>query len=505
MSGGPERMAKRSPGWWGRLREWANEKATTAFLSVLLLLSVLLVSSLLWVMFGDTIGCHAGWLYERLGVTEKAAALKMLGFTIAGILAFWGAMAANRRANAMTKTAEVADDTVKATEIGNRQRAFNDGVEQLGSEKASVRQGGAHALVYLAREDEGLRAPIAGVLCAHIQETTGKKDYQKEYGNKPSTEMQSLLRLLFTTKTVDEGRLERFWEGITPDLEGGYFCGAALENAWFRGAKLNSAQFREAKLEKAQFQGADLSRAQFEAASLWNAQFQGARMWGTQFQAANLLRAQLQGADLEMAQFHGADLCLAQFQGADLKRVQFQGAQLSGSQFQGASLYMAGFQQTRLGQERGDTPGSGYSYRHGTLNEVARALETSAFHGVSSTFPDIQESFDKRIKARINKQSDFSGVLFSGGVMAKLLADVKKALKRASWFDHCSDFEEKLIRDLESEKGQPESHTSPKEAMAGSYGEEDAERWIREYRESGNNPGSQPSRIVRAVAAVTVG
>ena len=43
---------------------------------------------------------------------------------------------------------------------------------------------------------------------------------------------------------------------------------------------------------------------------------------------------------------------------------------------------------------------------------------------------------------------------------------------------------EELIRNLESEIGQPESHTPPKEVIAGSYGKEDAERWIREFRKA---------------------
>ena len=114
------------------------------------------------------------------------------------------------------KSAKAAADSAMATEAGNRQRAFKDGVEHLGSDKSFVRQGGAHALFHLALEDKGLRASIAGVLCAHIRETTGKKGYQEKNKDKPSAEMQSLLRLLFTTETVDEKRLTEFWQGITP-------------------------------------------------------------------------------------------------------------------------------------------------------------------------------------------------------------------------------------------------------------------------------------------------
>ena len=487
-------MGKRLLEWWGRLKEWMDEGATTAFLSVLLLSSVLLfpllVLSSLWVMFGDTIGYDACWIYKRLGVTEKAAALKTLGFTIAGIVAFWGVMAANRRsdamaksANAATESAKAADNTAKANaksakaadntanvaEAGNRQRAFQDGLKHLGSDKASVRLIGARALFYVAMEDEKQRAAIASFLCAYIRETTGDKGYQEENKDKPSTEVQSLLKLLFTTETMDEGRLTEFWQDITPDLNGGYFRGVELENAWFRGAELRSAQFKGAKLTGARFQETQLDRAQFQ------------RAW--------LSRAQFQGAWMRETRFHAADLTQTQFQGADLALAQFQGARLSGSKFQGALLWMAGLQQARLGEEHGSMPAQGHTAAG--FDDLVKQLKASAFHGVSSGFPDVHESFEKRIKDRTNKQSDFSEAIFSGGVTEELLEEVKAALEvpvdRASWsfdvFDD-PDFKEKLIRNLESEIGQPEGHTPPKGVIAGSYGKEDAERWIREFREA---------------------
>ena len=510
--------------------------------SVLLLVVVLVLSFL--VMSDDMIRYDAGWIYERLGVTEKAAALKMLGLIIAGIVALWGVVAANRRADALAESAKAtvasakvasdsvkataesakaASESVKATEAGNRQRAFRDGVEHLGSDKASMRLIGARALFYVAMEDEKQRMDIVSFLCAYIRETTGNKDYQEQNKDRPSIEVQSLLKLLFTTETMDEGRLERFWKGITPDLEGGYFRGVELEGARFRGVKLNSAQFHRALLGEAQFQGARLRGAQFQQASLGRAQFQGAWLWGAQFQEARLDQAQFQraslgeaqfqwaglkeaqfqgaglkearfqgalleeaqfqGASLEGAQFQGAWLERAQFQGADLERAQLQGAWPEGAQFQGASLHMAGFQQAKFGQgsEHEDIPDQG-----GTVaksDELVEQLKASAFHGASSE-PLVLTSFEERINDRTGKASDFSGVIFSGGVTQELLAEVKEALERASRLFSDPDFKEKVIRGLESEIGQPESHTPPKGVIAGSYGKEDAERWIREFREA---------------------
>ena len=548
VSGGRERMGKRLLGWYRRV--WWKMVA---------FLLVFFVSLLAWVTFGSLDDCRHNTICYFLGVTEKTEAIKLLGLAIAGVVVFWGGGVANRRADAMADSAKAtaasaraAGASAKATEAGNRQRAFKDGVEHLGSGKSSVRQGGAHALFHLALEDEKLRASIASVLCAHIRETTSDKDYQKKNKDKPSTEMQSLLRLLFTTETVNEGRMERFWEGITPDLEGGYFRSAELSHARFRGAKLNSAQFQGASLEKAQFQGASLGRAQFQRASLgraqfqrawldraqfqwaslgraqfqqaslreaqfqWaslgraqfqqaslreaqfqgaslkgaqfqgasleGAQFQGASLREAQFQGASLREAQFQGASLREAQFQGASLREAQFQGASLREAQFQGASLEGAQFQGASLYMAGLQQAKFGQgsEHGDIPVQDRAVAKS--GELVEKLKASTFHGVSSE-PSVLTSFEERINDRTDKESDFSGVIFKGGVTQELLAGAKKALGLESPLLDDPDCKERLIPNLQSEIDQSENNTPPKEVIAGSYDKEDAERWIREFRE----------------------
>ena len=564
MNGGRERMAKRllgryRPMWQWCRRVWQRMSCLGRMVAISLL--AVFLSLLAWAVF-------SGELLWRL---------------TAGVVALFGLVVAKRRADAMANTA-------KAAEAGNRQRAFKDGLEHLGNDKSSVRQGGAHALFHLALEDEKLRASIADVLCAHIWETTGDKDYQEQNKDKPSAEMQSLLRLLFTTEIVDERRVGRFWEGITPDLNGGYFRGVELEGARFQGAKLNSAQFQEASLgeanfrgaslREAQFQGADLDRAQFQwaslekaqfhraslveaqfhraslveaqfqraslveaqfqraslrraqfqgalleaaqfqraslagaqfqrtslwaaqfqraslevtqfqGASLGGAQFQGASLEGAQFQGASLEGARFQGASLEGAQFQGAGLDRAQFQGAGLDRAQFQGARLSGSQFQGAWLYMAGFQQAKFGQgsEREGIPAQDHTVAK--PDELVEKLKASAFHGASSK-RYVRTKFERRINDRTDKESDFFKAIFAGGMTEELLEEIKGSLEflvdqGSQFFDTFDDPDSKeiLIRNLESEIGQPESRTPPKEVIAGSYRKEDAERWIREFREA---------------------
>ena len=179
---------------------------------------------------------------------------------------------------------------------------------------------------------------------------------------------------------------------------------------------------------------------------------------------------------------NGASLREARFQGASLEGAWFQGASLEGAWFQGASLYRAGFQQAKFGQgpEHGDIPDQDRTAAKS--GELVDQLKASAFHGVSSE-RHVRKSFEEMINERAGKASDFSKVIFSGGMTQEELAEVKKVLELASWPPDDPDFKEKLIQDLASEIGQPESHTPPKEVIAGSYGKEDAERWIQEFRE----------------------
>ena len=126
-------------------------------------------------------------------------------------------------------------------------------------------------------------------------------------------------------------------------------------------------------------------------------------------------------------------------------------------------------------------------------------MEKSELQGISSTLPYAGPSFEQRIKDRVDKKSNFSRVVFSGKVTEEILAEVKEALEvpmaSASWHFNISDdpdFKKKLIRNLESEIGQPECNEPTKGVIPDSYGkedderysDEDAERWIKEFREA---------------------
>ncbi len=493
-----------------RLLAWPER-----WIEILILVFVFIVFALLILtLFFVPKDCleFGSFLCYSLGVEDKRDVIQSLALALAGLVSALAVLAALRRADAMNetaqaqvktaqaqdktaqaqdktaqaqdKTAQAQADVVKATEKGHRQQRFRDAVDHLGKEQVSVRQGGAYALFYLALDEDRLRASIAEILCAHIRETTSRKEYQEEYANKPSAEIRSLLELLFTTKIHSEKTLKQFWKDRTPDLSEAYFRGVALHDSIrFQGADLRGTQFQGADLRGTQFQGADLRGTQFQGADLWDAQFQGAELWVAQFQGADLRRAQFQGAELRGARFQGVvRLWEAQFQGAKLEDAQFQGAYLRGAQFQGAKLWEAKFQGANLleakfqGADLGGAQFQGAELGGAQFQEAD--LEVAQFRGVFCDGGSIG-AFHARIRSHIGKDSDLSRVVFSGGLSEE---DVERIIGNVSGYigkERTQDLKERLQKHV----GQPESHELPQDsrAVTGRYTEEEAEQWIQEY------------------------
>ena len=460
------------------------------WIEILILVFVFIVFALLILtLFFVPKDCleFGSFLCYSLGVEDKRDVIQYLALALAGLVSALAVLAALRRAAALDKTAQSQADAVKATEEGHRQQRFRDAVDHLGKEQVSVRQGGAYALFHLALDEEKLRASIAEILCAHIRETTSRKEYRKEYANKPSAEIRSLLELLFTTKIHSEDELDKFWGKRIPDLSEAYlqgvalygsvrFQGAELQRAQFQGATLQRAQFQRAYLKEAQFQGARLPGAQFQEAMLLGAQFQGAYLVDAQFQGTTLQGAQFQGAMLLGAQFQGAAPLRAQFQGANLEGALFQGANLDGALFQGANLWEAQFQEARLG---------GVQFQ-GALLGKARFQEAHLgrvqFQGVFCDKRLLETTFENRIKSRIDKDSDLSRVVFSGGLSEEGVERIIGSIPGYTTEEYAQNLKERL----EKHVGQPESYELPQDsgAVTGRYTEEEAERWIQGYNKN---------------------
>ena len=312
--------------------EWVRESPVRAILVAVL---IVLLVVFMGIGFSDPASAWSAWVYRFFGVkagTEnfriKFQILEFIGVGMGGVLLAIGATIAYRRAvamedaaNAQAKAADaqakaVAQQTVanEGAEDGRRQERLKNAIKHLGDKSDSVRLGGAYELFHLAQDTKYLRQTVMDILCAHIRQTTSDEGYQEKYKSKPSTEIQSLLSLLF----VQEHEVFR---GCEIHLRDSWLNGAFLRSARLQGAPLTRAWLQRAFISEAYLQGADLYRAHMQEVELYEARLQGANLYDVQLQGADLRRAQLQGADLHGAQLQGAYLCGAQLQGATSERA----------------------------------------------------------------------------------------------------------------------------------------------------------------------------------------
>ena len=463
--------------------EWVREQPV---LTILVLLLVFLLAVFVTIGVSDP-AC----IYRFFGVekgTEKFRILEFVGVGMGGILLAIGATIAYRRAKAMEKAANAQAKAVEAqaeataqqaaanrgAEDGRRQERLKNAIEHLGHESDSVRLGGAYELFHLARDTEDLRQTVMDILCAHVRWTTGEDGYREKHKSKPSTEIQSLLTLLFRQE-------HEVFRG----------CPIDLQESWLNGADLSRARLQEASLSGVELRGAILLLAQLQSASLPRAQLQGADLTGVELQEANLSWAELQEANLSWAELQGVNLSEAQLQSASLPRAQLQSASLSGAQLQGANLFGVQLQEAILseaqlqGANLNDAQLQSASLSGAQLqgaNLYRAQLQGASLSGTKLQGITCQvieyPSFKEYIHDRIGWESDLSGATFAGG-----LIQGSKGLLIPGVSDKQA---ERLQLILQSHIDQPASNELPEDsgAIIGKYTKEEAERWIAEYEEA---------------------
>ena len=396
----------------------ASSKSRTRSLSDVLPWSIFLV--ILFVVI-----CILGYRNREsiLGSSSGLEGLELLAKIAGGLLAIIGAIILNKRAVAQ-------DKSNKLTEDGHRQERFRDAIGHLGDDSPAIQLGGIYALYHLAWDDPNRCESILDILCAYVRDTTNSQKYLKSNKSKPSEQVQTILKLLFRKEEPNKGILGADYRA---DLSGAHLQGANFFKAQLQGAMLFKAHLQGAYLMDTQLQGAYLTDTQLQDANFNNAHLQGAM----------LTVAHLQGASLFKAHLQGASLFKAHLQGAILSGAQLQGAILSGAQLQGASLFKAHLQ--------------------GCLAIDRRYTS---------------EVFPERIKSRIDKKTELSTAIFSGGFTEGQLAQVMEDTEclGEEWQD---SFKKKMTEHL----GKKASHSLPDahEATIGKYTKEEAERWIADY------------------------
>lgn len=175
-----------------------------------------------------------------------------------------------------------------------RDNRFAKGLELLGSVSESTRIGAIHTLYFLAKEfQEEYRKTVFEILCSHVRTQTTTDGYKKNYENKPSNEIQTILNLL--SKKKDGCFL---FEDLKADLNHTYLAKVNLRNANLQGANLMRANLMRVKLREAILTKATLTKANLTRADLREAKLVGAK----------LSRADLMGADLTNAYLFEANL-----------------------------------------------------------------------------------------------------------------------------------------------------------------------------------------------------
>ena len=481
--------------WFERPIRWV--KTILSLQHSLIFLLVVLFSVFVAVMVCETVEKFIGQLLG-LGSPEKSEKNKILtflGIGMGGILLALQAVIANRRAQAMENTANAQVEANRNTERGQRQERLKNAIEHLGHDSDSVRLGAAYELFHLAQDTEDLRQTVLDILCAHIRQTTGEDKYREKHPSKPSGEVQSLLTLLFVQD-------HEVFKGCHINLQGSWLNGASLQEARLEkavlaqaymykavlngahldeadlvavrldGASLVGAKLPEATLDDARLHGTDFSRAQLYRATLIEAQLNGARLVGARLHMASLDQAQLHGARLDGAQFHEARLLNAQLHGASLAGVELYRARLVGARLHGADLTRARLHGANL---------CSAELQGAILNQVhfqETNFGSANLQGVKSDWRSINQPFADRMRNGINKNSELSGAIFSGGLTQEDVNSITQGLP-----DPQAD---ELRAKLECHIDKSPSNQLPENSgvITGTYTKEEAEEWIAEYEEA---------------------
>ena len=240
---------------------------------------------------------------------------------------------------------------IRVTEDGQVTDRFTKAIEQLGSDKISIRLGGIYALERIAKDSRKDHWTVIEVLSAFVREGPPIHNREgielSEAGVGISTDIQAALTV------VDRRKHQQDPENTPINYSTANLQGSNLEGAFLREANLNQANLNQANLGGVNLEGAFLGGAFLREAHLSGVNLQGAFLQGANLQwaylsGANLQGANLEGTNLQGAILQGANLLWAKLQGANLSRADLQGAILQGANLQGAKLYEANLQGTIL-------------------------------------------------------------------------------------------------------------------------------------------------------------
>ena len=204
--------------------------------------------------------------------------------------------------------------------------------------------------------------------------------------------------------------------------------------------------------------------------------FRGVQMQLAHFGQASLLGALMEGAQMQCASFEranmqGAVLAGAQLQGADLGRAQLHGAYLAGAHFQGANLDFASLEG---------------AYDEKALPQVVDFDVESAYVEGEGVHALEDLPFERRLEDRVEKETELSGPIFSGGLSSERLKEIGDILEVAK--EYASGYKRSMaawVMTVLAQHHVGEADTSlPENAFDGQLSRVDAGNIIGFYRQS---------------------
>ena len=221
-----------------------------------------------------------------------------------------------------------------------RDSRFAKGIELLGNPISSARTGGAYILYFLAKEyPEEYTKTVFDILCAHVRSITEDEMYKKSHHKVPSTEIQTIIDLLFKDK---DGTY--IFNGLD----------ANLANAFLHGINISNGYLRKANLSYSDFSGSYLRNMIFDESLIYNTLFSGAVLINNSFKNSIGIIGDFNFSSLDNSNFEnslftkdttfiGANISDANFAKTELCGVRFIGAKITGASFNQAFIYKTNF------------------------------------------------------------------------------------------------------------------------------------------------------------------
>jgi Pentapeptide repeats (8 copies) len=219
----------------------------------------------------------------------------------------------------------------RTAEQGHITDRFTKAVEQLGSEKMTVRLGAVYALERISRDSRRDYWPIMETLTTYVRE------------NAPWPPRQALANPLVALQGSSAGEAAGESTPAEQPEKGAEPARIQVRPATDIQAILTVLRRRDKQTHKR-------DKAAGRSVDLVGTDLRGARLWRAHLEHADLTGAHLEGADLTGAHLEHADLTGAHLEGARLWRAHLEDADLTGAHLEGANFYGVQIEHAFLGR-----------------------------------------------------------------------------------------------------------------------------------------------------------